>query len=187
MLVLSSSNRQTLLHLAFESIRLHFDGSRPEPLKTSDPELLQTCGCFVTLRKEKALRGCIGTFDTKGPLIEKIPRLACEAAFQDSRFEPLARPELRELRLEISILSAMREVTSLEEVEIGRHGVHVSLEGKSGTLLPDVALEHGMSREQFVLCCAQEKARLKPEEIARARLAVYEVMKFSGTYDDQKG
>lgn len=187
MLALSSSNQKRLLSLAFESLLSQFEGLGLPSFKSSDPELCQESGCFVTLHQKGQLRGCIGTFERQGPLYEKVPRMARAAAFQDLRFEHVSKKEVAELTLDISVLGEMKEISNLEEIEIGRHGVYVACDGKTGTLLPEVAVEHGMSREQFVLCCAQEKAGLKPEQIGRARLFIYEVFKFSGTLHDCKG
>jgi AmmeMemoRadiSam system protein A len=180
MLDLSSNSRQELVDLAFQSIAAYYRGERAAPAAPADPAVSQEAGCFVTLHLGKDLRGCIGTFERTGPLHEKIQRMARAAAFQDPRFPPVQKSELPGLTLDISVLGEMRRVSSLEEIELGRHGIYIALGQKSGTLLPEVALEHKMTREQFVMCCAREKARLTPEECARAEMSVYEVQKFSG-------
>jgi len=169
-----------LLDLAFDSLRSYFRGERPEPPALAGPELVQQTGCFVTLHKDGQLRGCIGTFERQGPLYEKVQRMARAAAFQDPRFPPLAKTELASLSLDISILSEMTKAGSMDEIELGRHGIYISLGPKNGTLLPEVAVEHKMTREQFVMCCAREKAGLTPMECAQAEIYLYEVQKFSG-------
>jgi AmmeMemoRadiSam system protein A len=71
------------------------------------------------------------------------------AAFEDTRFEPVTLPEARELKIELSILSPPRPIDA-EEVEIGRHGLLVSMNGRRGLLLPQVPVEHHWDRVTFL-------------------------------------
>jgi AmmeMemoRadiSam system protein A len=176
---LSSNNRNVLLAAARESIRFYLETGSHFILETAEPELNRACGCFVTLRIGGRLRGCVGTFDAGRPLAENIPRMAFSAAFQDTRFSPLSKRELPLIRIEISVLGALERMTAIEEIELGKHGILIRSGTRSGTFLPDVAIEHRMSREEFVMICAREKAGLAPAEIAHAELFRYEVEKFS--------
>ncbi len=176
---LSSNNRKALLAAARESIRFYLETGSHFIFETRERELNRECGCFVTLRIGGRLRGCVGTFDAGRPLADNIPRMAFSAAFQDTRFAPLGKQELPLVRIEISVLSAPEKISAIGEIELGKHGILIRSGDRSGTFLPDVAIEHRMSREEFVMTCAREKAGLAPAEIARAELFRYEVEKFS--------
>ncbi|MFA6599869.1 MAG: AmmeMemoRadiSam system protein A [Candidatus Omnitrophota bacterium] len=176
---LSSNSREKLLGAAREAIRIHLETGDHYEFKPLESELRLNRGCFVTLRKAGALRGCIGTFDAGKPLCENIPRMAAAAAFQDTRFTPVTKPELEFIRIEISVLGPLEKIASMEEIELGKHGILVRSGMRSGTFLPDVAIEHKMSREQFVMVCAREKAGLGPKDLISAELFRYEVEKFS--------
>jgi AmmeMemoRadiSam system protein A len=176
---LSSNNRKKLLEMAREAIRVYLETGDHAEFGVADPQLQIKRGCFVTLKKGKDLRGCIGTFDSQHPLNENIPRMAVAAAFQDNRFSPVGKQELDQIRIEISVLGPLEKISSIDEIELGRHGILIRSGNRSGTFLPDVAIEHKMSREEFVMICAREKAGLDPKDIARAELFRYEVEKFS--------
>jgi AmmeMemoRadiSam system protein A len=115
-------------------------------------------GVFVTLHVRGELRGCIGTTEGDEPLGEATVRCAVSAALHDPRFPALRSEELEGLHIEISVLSPLTPMRP-EEIEIGRHGLVVSDENHRGLLLPQVAPEHGLNREQF-LAETCRKARL---------------------------
>jgi uncharacterized protein (TIGR00296 family) len=105
--------------------------------------------------------------------------MAVSAGFQDPRFPPLSRGELDQVHIEISVLGGFRKMNSIEELEVGRHGVWIKCGLKSGTYLPEVATEQGWAAEEFVRHCAMEKAGLKAEELPRAEVSIYEVVKMT--------
>jgi AmmeMemoRadiSam system protein A len=106
-------------------------------------------GVFVTLHVRGRLQGCIGVVEPDEPLGDAIVRCAASAALEDPRFAPMRTEQLGELTMEISILSAPAPI-SPEAIEPGRHGLLVVLHGKRGLLLPQVAIEHHLTREQFL-------------------------------------
>ena len=175
---LSSNSRKFLLALARESIRCHLESGDWPGIPAHDKEIEITRGCFVTLHKKGELRGCVGTFDASKPLVENVKRMAVAAAFQDSRFSPVTKSELGEIHIEISVLGPLVKMNSLEELVIGRHGVYVKLGARSGTFLPEVAVEQKWSREEFLMWCARHKAGLNVDEISKAEVYLYEVEKF---------
>jgi uncharacterized protein len=137
--------RQTLQHCA-EHGRLK--GTRLEP---PTREALQArCGAFVTLHKQGELRGCIGSFHGEGHLCHTIESMAYAAGWQDPRFSPLGADELDQLEIEISVLSPLRKITDVSEIEVGRHGICISQGRHRGVLLPQVATEYGWDRETFL-------------------------------------
>ena len=143
------------------------------------PELSVPAGCFVTLHINGKLRGCVGTFAGSGPLGENVVRMAIAAAAQDTRFPPVTKEELEQIRISISILGVLEKVSSLEEIEKGRHGIYVRLGNRSGTFLPEVAVEQRWSVAEFVAFCAREKAGLSPGKCSQAEIFRYEVEKIS--------
>lgn len=106
-------------------------------------------GVFVTLHVRKRLQGCIGVIEAHEPLGEAIVRCASSAALEDPRFAPLKTEQLGELSIEISLLSPMEPI-SPESIEIGHHGLFIRLRAQRGLLLPQVAVEHRLTREQFL-------------------------------------
>lgn len=118
---------------------------------------------FVTIRRGDALRGCIGHTRHANPLPMSVRDSAISAAVQDPRFPPVGLDEVASLRYEVSVLgdgesadSPYRRVGSLEEIQIGRDGLYLQLDGASGLLLPQVAAEHGWDPLTFVVAlCAK--------------------------------
>jgi AmmeMemoRadiSam system protein A len=115
-------------------------------------------GVFVTLHVRGELRGCIGTTESDEVLGEATVRCAASAALHDPRFPAMRSEELAALNIEISVLSPLTPIRP-EEIEIGRHGLVVSDGNHRGLLLPQVAPEHGLNREQFLTETCR-KARL---------------------------
>ncbi len=154
---------EKLLKLARQSIEEEFSGKKPSLLqKLTQEKFNEKKGVFVTLYKKfgdkKELRGCIGFPYPTYPLKEAIYKASKEAAFNDFRFFPLKKEELKNVRIEISILSLPKPCKP-DEIVIGRDGLICNYQGFSGLLLPQVAEEYNMNKKQFLeaLC---EKAGL---------------------------
>jgi uncharacterized protein len=170
---LSAQGRRDLLWLARESLAAAFRSEPPPRLPSDRAEAFgESRGLFVTLRKEGALRGCIGTLSPEGDLTGLVAEFARRAAFEDPRFPPLASDELRQCEIEISVLTAPRPVEDLAEVVVGRDGIIVEGRGRRGLLLPQVATEWGFSRERFLdeTC---RKAGLPPEALREPETRVW--------------
>lgn len=136
--------------------------NRPLPkFSFTDPRFSEKCGIFVTLKKHGDLRGCIGYIVGYEPLGQAIPSMAIAAATKDPRFNPVTANELKELHIEISVLSPMQDVKDINEIKIGRDGLLLQLGGHSGLLLPQVPVEWNWDRDEFLenLC---HKAGLPP-------------------------
>ena len=114
-------------------------------------------GGFVTLRKRGMLRGCIGYILPIEPLQDTIAKMAVSAATQDHRFPSVSLDEMKEIDIEISVLSIPRRVQSVDEIVMGTHGVIVRRGGRQGVFLPQVATETGWDRETFLenLCAGK--------------------------------
>jgi hypothetical protein len=153
----SKSDGKILLKFVRESIREEFNHNKPEFPK--DKKFQDKQGVFVTLKEKNtgSLRGCIGFPYPYLPLNEAVYRAAKEAAFSDSRFSKLREDELKNIQIEISILSLPEEIEikdekQLKKIKIGEDGLICNYSGYSGLLLPQVATEHNMNQEQFIDC-----------------------------------
>jgi len=146
---LSEAERRELLDLARLSVvQAVSHANLPEKIPTAGI-FAERRGVFVTLHVRGRLRGCIGVIDGEEPLGPAVVRCAASAALQDARFSPLRPEELGGLEIEISLLSPLAPIAS-EDVEIGLHGLLVAQGIKRGLLLPQVAAEHHLTREQFI-------------------------------------
>jgi AmmeMemoRadiSam system protein A len=147
---LNSQEKRTLLKLARDTIAQHLgDGGRP-PLPEATGALASSCGAFVTLHRHGRLRGCIGNMIGRGPLVELVQEMAIAAATQDPRFHRMTKDELGEIDIEISVLSPMRRITDVDEIEVGTHGILMTRGMFSGVLLPQVPEQFGWDRKAFL-------------------------------------
>jgi uncharacterized protein len=144
----SSGERNLLLRLAHEAIAAALD-QREISLAPPSAHLAEPRGAFTTLYYRGGLRGCVGYVLPVTPLYRTIAESARGAAFDDSRFTPVTRDESRELQVSLSILSPPQPIPA-DQVEIGRHGLLISLGPYRGLLLPQVPVEHGWGRITFL-------------------------------------
>jgi AmmeMemoRadiSam system protein B/AmmeMemoRadiSam system protein A len=179
--VLSENDKKMLKEIALQSIKDSLDGksvSFRDSLMQNYPMLSKKCGAFVSLHKHGHLRGCIGHFGEDTPLYEIVAEMARAAAFEDPRFMPVSREELDDIDIEISVLTPMRRIQSLDEFELHRHGIYIRKGYRSGTFLPQVADEVNWTKEEFVGHCSQDKAGLGWNGWKDAELYVYEAIVF---------
>ncbi len=147
---ISKEAKIILLKAARQSIGTLFGGDNPEtPDYEKYPELKTKAGAFVTLTIDRKLRGCIGYIVGNGNLFETVCDAAIQSAENDPRFSPLTKDEFQKVIIEISVLGNFQKLNSYDEIEIGKHGLLLE-EGGRGLLLPQVATEHKMNREQFL-------------------------------------
>ena len=144
----SPDDRQTLLRIAHESIMSAF-GDRALPKTPSSSCLSELRGVFTTLSLQGHLRGCVGYALPVSPVYLAVAETARAAAFDDSRFQPVTLPEASSLEVSLSVLSPLFPIQP-EEVEVGRHGLLITLGTRRGLLLPQVPGEYGWGRETFL-------------------------------------
>jgi AmmeMemoRadiSam system protein B/AmmeMemoRadiSam system protein A len=137
------------------------------------------CGAFVTLTEDGDLRGCIGRFDSTEPLYKVIQEMAVSSSTQDYRFPPVTPEEISKLTIEISVLTPLKKINSIDEIEMGKHGIYIKKGYSSGTFLPQVAKETGWSKEEFLGHCAQDKAHIGWDGWKTAEIYTYEAYVFS--------
>jgi AmmeMemoRadiSam system protein B/AmmeMemoRadiSam system protein A len=178
---LSPQEKKDLLLLARKTIeqRIRRQIVTP-PEEAALPKALTTnAGAFVTLRKNGELRGCIGRFDASEPLYKVVQQMAVSSSTEDYRFPPVNSDEIEKLEIEISVLTPMRRIKSIDEFELGKHGIYIRKGTRAGTFLPQVAEETGWTKEEFIGHCAQDKAGIGWDGWKDAELYVYEAMIFS--------
>ena len=128
--------------------------------QTASPQLQTKAGAFVTLNKNKNLRGCIGSFEENKPLYQVIPQMAIAAASNDHRFPPVTLKELGDIKIEISVLTPKKKIDDWQKVKLGVDGVVIEKGGQSGTFLPQVAIETNWDLEEFLSQLCAQKAGL---------------------------
>jgi len=132
--------RKALLRLAHDAIESALDG-REIPLDPPSPHLAEARGAFTTIYSQRQLRGCVGYVFPIESLYRTVADTARAAAFEDTRFRPVTREEAPQVRISLSILSPLEEIQP-DQVEVGRHGLVISLHGHRGLLLPQVPVEY---------------------------------------------
>ncbi len=177
---LSDDEKRMLKDIALTSIKDSLNGKPiAQPTFSAQLSTLNSkCGAFVSLHKQGRLRGCIGHFGEDVPLHEIVAEMARAAAFEDPRFTPVRKEELEDIDIEISVLTPMRRIQSLDEFELHRHGIYIRKGYRSGTYLPQVADEVNWTKEEFVSHCAQDKAGIGWDGWRDAELYVYEAIVF---------
>jgi hypothetical protein len=131
-------------------------------------------GAFVTLKINGALRGCIGRFITADPLYEVVRLSALSSAFEDPRFNPLTKEEFAKTKMEITVLGPLKKINSIDEIVLGRHGIYIKKDSRSGTMLPQVAVENNWSVEEFLGYTSRDKAGIGWDGWKNAELFIYE-------------
>lgn len=137
----------------YSSLRMDFDGD-DTPVGILKEK---GYGVFVTLHLDGRLRGCIGRFVSDDSLHATIREMARSAAFSDPRFPPLSRSEASRVEIEVSVLSPLKRISSIEEFKLGRDGIYMIKGSRHGTFLPQVAAETGWDTEEFLGHCARDK------------------------------
>src|SRR5579872_1538398 len=149
MSLLANSEKKLLLQIARRALILAVERSdspgefAPHQIRASSG------GAFVTLRRGKRLRGCIGQLVSEVSLDEVVAYCAKAAALNDPRFAPVAAHEINEIEIELSVLSEPEDVTP-DQIQPGKHGLIVSRGAQRGLLLPQVASEYDWSAERFL-------------------------------------
>ncbi|MBN1405598.1 MAG: AmmeMemoRadiSam system protein B [Candidatus Omnitrophica bacterium] len=158
--LLNAKQKKRLLEIARQTLEGYIKNGKISEFKEDDPALNNNLGAFVTLHKHGDLRGCIGNMVGQGPLYLTIRDMAIESSTQDPRFSPVSANELKDIDIEISVLSPMEQITDPSKIIMGKHGVLVRSGFRSGVFLPQVATETGWDRETFMNNLCAHKAGL---------------------------
>lgn len=163
--------RQAILHYIKTGEMIH-----PAPVVD---EFFNPAGMFVSIYVNGELRGCIGNVTNNNTLNEAVQQLAI-AASCDERFDSIQMEELNKLEVEISLLSPLRQITSIDEIILGKHGIYIKKGSDSGTFLPKVPLKTGWTLKEFLGHCSQDKAGIGWDGWKDAEIFVYETFIFRG-------
>ncbi len=142
--------QKELLALTRATLESYFATGRIPENQPLRPELSVRSGAFVSLHRGEELRGCIGYLSDEGELYRTVQRCALGAALEDTRFDPVTIAEIGDLKIEISVLSPAQRITDVDLIEVGRHGLIISLGGFRGLLLPQVASKYNWDRDTFL-------------------------------------
>ena len=160
---ISLEEKKVMLKIARNAIASLYDDDVSDDIDYSKyPTLYTHKGAFVTLTKNKVLRGCIGYIISNLPLYETIQDSAKQAAIDDPRFPKLTKEEFARIAIEISILSEPFPMKSYDEIVVGKHGLILTEHGRRGLLLPQVPIEHNMNKEEYLSALCQ-KAGFHPD------------------------
>jgi MEMO1 family protein len=179
--ILEKSDKKVLLEIARNTITKFIGGNPIPELRSNElsPNLSQKAGAFVTLQKNGELRGCIGTFKPTGKLFNTIQEMAISAASNDYRFSPVQPNEMKDIEIEISVLTPLKKINSINEIIVGKHGIYIIKGNSTGTLLPQVPEKYGWTREEFLGYCARDKAGIGWNGWKDADIYTYEAIVFS--------
>jgi len=179
--ILTDTEKENLLQIARTTIKEYLENGKVPAVDNSllTKTLETKCGAFVTLHKNGQLRGCIGRFVADESLYYIVQKMAVAAATEDIRFPMVEIEELSEINLEISVLTPLKKIESIDEIEMGRHGIYIKKGFSSGTFLPQVALETGWTKEEFLGYCSKNKAGLGWTGWNDADIYIYEALIFA--------
>jgi MEMO1 family protein len=178
---LSNEEQTELLEKARTSIA-HFlkTGERDKITPSlSNGILNDKTGAFVSIYVNHKLRGCIGGFAQEKSLNEMVQSMSVSAVC-DLRFDNLKEDELENMELEISVLSPLKKIESVNEIKLGKHGIYIKNGFNSGTFLPQVATKTGWDLEDFLGHCSRDKAGLGWTGWKKAEIYIYEAFIFRG-------
>lgn len=170
---LTDDDRKELLYIARQTITQGLHNIIWDT--KSDSKILNShCGAFVTLKKNGRLRGCIGRFNADYPLYEVIMNVSILSALKDDRFPPVTLEEMEDIIIEISVLTPLKKINDIKDIEIGRHGIYLIKNGRNGTFLPQVAVENQWTTLEFLGHCVQDKMGLNWNDWKGANIFTFE-------------
>ncbi len=178
--VLLEEEKNNLLKLARQSL-MHSYGLAEEkvnPTIQSQGILNEKLGIFVSLYLESDLRGCIGNIEGYKPLFKSVPKIVVSAS-NDYRFDKLKPEDIKNVTIELSVLSPLKKIEDVQNIKLGKHGIVIKRGFSSGTFLPQVATKTDWNLEQFLGHCSRDKAGIGWDGWKTAEIYTYEAIIFS--------
>lgn len=148
--LLNAAEEEILLDIARTTIESHVCNNKVCVVPREERRLNFKHGCFVTIKQNGKLRGCIGNFQSELPLFKEVSEIAIASACNDPRFYPLKIQDLDSISLQISVLSPLVKIDNIEEIILGTHGIYLECGHNRGVLLPQVATENHWDRITFL-------------------------------------
>ena len=180
-LILSVEDKQKLLEISRNTLEQYIrTGKIPVVREDELSDKIKTCcGAFVSLHVNGKLRGCIGNFSQDIPLYKVVQEMTISSATRDYRFTPVEANDLNKIDIEISVLTPMKKIESIDEIILGKHGIYIRKGSRTGTFLPQVGTQTGWTLEDFLGHCARDKAGIGWDGWKDAELFTYEAIVFS--------
>ena len=159
---LTPQDKEVLLKIVQNKLNSIFNIPEQIPLNENEISLAlkSKCGVFVSLYNNGQLRACLGRFNSDEPLYSTIEDVTQSTALSDYRFEPIKASEIDALKIEISVVSPLEPIDSIDLIELGKHGIYIKKGMNTGTFLPQVANKMDWTVEEFVGHCSESKARI---------------------------
>lgn len=179
MISITKDEQKFLIKLSRRTLSKFFKDNLDADLscdKDKYPKLWSSYGAFVSLYVADELRGCIGRMSSNDPLIDLIKQMSISAANMDYRFSPLTIDDLKDLKIEISIISPLKKIHNIDDIILGKHGIYIKSLLNNGTLLPQVASKNNWNVEEFLGYCSRDKAGLGWDGWRSAELYIYETL-----------
>jgi AmmeMemoRadiSam system protein B/AmmeMemoRadiSam system protein A len=172
---------RALVGIARAAIEGHLNAT--ETKLPPDPFLREAGATFVTLTKDRRLRGCIGSLEAARPLGEDVAHNALGAAFRDPRFPPMTAAEWPQCKVEVSLLSAPKPMRFADEADLlaqivpGEDGLILQCDGRRATFLPQVweSIPH---KKAFLGELARKAGLPADTRLGRCKVWRYRVAKF---------
>lgn len=177
---ISQEERKELLDKARNSITTFVktgQKGKPVPPSSASGILNEITGAFVSVYVDGKLRGCIGGFAQEETLNDLVQKMAVSASC-DRRFTAVKPEELENMELEISALSPLKKIGSVNEIVLGKHGIYIKKGINSGTFLPQVAVKTSWTLEEFLGHCSLDKAGIGWDGWKTADIFIYEAIIF---------
>ncbi|MCU0289609.1 MAG: AmmeMemoRadiSam system protein B [Acidobacteria bacterium] len=153
-LTLNEAEQKTLLRIARDTLELYLDNEKiledVEKKYDISPNLKIEAGVFVTLKKKGDLRGCIGSIITREPLFLGVRNNAISSAVRDPRFSRVQTSELKDIDIEISVMTPLQTIDDYKKIRLGIDGVIIKKGYYQSVYLPQVATETGWNLDQFL-------------------------------------
>lgn len=175
---LTKRDKEKLLTIARKSLIEYVRNGKIPSFQVESEVLKKECGAFVTLKRNEALRGCIGRIVAEQPLFMVVRDMAISAGTQDYRFPPVTDSEIDDMEIEISVLTPMQKVDNVDEIKVGRDGLMIKRGYMSGLLLPQVPVEQGWDKKTFLEHTCY-KAGLPPDAWKSSELWKFQAIVFS--------
>jgi len=175
-IIFTEKEKNQLISIARDNIRsVLYDKKKITIDEKSLPEVFKKdLGAFVTLKINGNLRGCIGRFLSSEPLYQVVLESSLSSAFEDPRFLPLTKEEFQKTNIEITVLGPLKKINNISEIVLGRHGIYIKKDFRSGTMLPQVATENHWTVEEFLGYTSRDKAGIGWDGWKSAELYIYE-------------
>ncbi|MFH1028958.1 MAG: AmmeMemoRadiSam system protein A, partial [Pseudomonadota bacterium] len=123
--LLTKREQAQLLKIARDTVVEYVTGGKVPAIETASAGLNLQSGCFVTIKQKGQLRGCIGNFISDQPLYKLVQEMAVSASTRDPRFYPMKTHDLDDFEIDISVLSPLERISSVDQIQVGTHGIYI--------------------------------------------------------------